>query len=315
MKTIYAFLAFLLFQTALYAQITVVIDPGHGGNDPGHCGSHADHATEKEINLKVANYLGGYIEKYLQNVKVIYTRTGDTYPTLDERVDLANSSRADYFISIHCNGNHNANVHGTETHVHSLSLSKSAQFATNIETEFTSRAGRKSRGVKDERDLQHSLQVLKYTNMTSVLVECGFITNSSEAAYLNSTYGQEIIASAIFRAFRTTIESQNPTIAFRKTDNTAPVLTASTNTTTTDTKTEAGANQFKIQIASSKSAISTDDYYFKKTGLSVERKELNTSSAYKYVYYAGSFNSKDEAEEALNTLKSKGFNDALIVTS
>ena len=187
MKTILVILFVAIFQFIGIAQITVVIDPGHGGNDPGHCGSHADHATEKEINLKISKYLGGYIEKYLQNVTVIYTRTGDTYPTLTERVDLANNAKADYFISIHCNGNHNSNVKGTETHVHSLEVSRSARFADNIEKEFSNRAGRHSRGVKDEKDLQHSLQVLKYTNMTSVLSECGFITNPEEATYLNST--------------------------------------------------------------------------------------------------------------------------------
>ncbi len=308
MKTVFTFFILFISSLSLFGQITVVIDPGHGGNDPGHCGSHAHHATEKEINLKIANFLGGYIEKYLQNVNVIYTRTTDTYPSLGERVDLANRNRADYFISIHCNGNDNSRVKGTETHVHSLDISKSAQFAKNIETEFTSRAGRKSRGIKDEKDLQHSLQVLKYTNMTSVLVECGFMTNPEEARYLNSTHGQEIIASAIFRAFRTTIEQNHPSIAFRKS-------TSSSSNNSTQLASNNPPSGYMIQVASSKHAIDTKDYYFKKTGLDVTRKELNTSSAYKYVYYAGSFSSKEEAERALNELKNKGYKDALIVRS
>ena len=301
----------LFLQFAGFAQIKVVIDPGHGGHDPGHCGAHANHDTEKEINLKVALFLGGYIEKYLQNVEIIYTRTADNYPTLDERVNLANTQKADYFISIHCNGSDNPAVRGTETHVHSLESKKAARFAQNIEDEFSNRAGRKSRGVKDERDLQHSIQVLKYTVMTSVLVECGFISNVEEAAYLNSTYGQEIIASAIFRALRTTLETNHSEIAFRKS------ATSTSQIASTATENKSGSSNsssnYSIQIASSKQAISTDDYFFRKSGLEVSRKELNTTSAYKFVYYAGNFDSKESAEAALKELKSKGFADAILV--
>ncbi|MDB3906107.1 N-acetylmuramoyl-L-alanine amidase [Crocinitomicaceae bacterium] len=286
--------------------VTLVIDPGHGGDDPGHLPNNTNLLPEKDLNLKIAKYFGNYIEKYLQNVKVVYTRTTDVYPSLDDRVNKANNLNADYFISIHCNGNERTSVRGTETHVHSMGLKESVQWAKEIEQQFSKRAGRKSRGVKDKRDLQHSLQVLKFTNMTSVLVECGFITNDAEAAYLNSTYGQEIIASAIFRAFRSTIESQQPGTKFRKTTN-----STTTNTTETTTTSEA---KFSIQIASSKSPIDPKkDPQMRKLDLAVTRKELNTSSAYKYIYLAGSFDSKDSAKQALEGVKSAGFRDAIIV--
>jgi len=287
--------------------VTLVIDPGHGGNDPGHLPNNTNLLAEKHLNLKIAKYVGGYIEKYLQNVKVVYTRTTDVYPSLDDRVDKANNLNADYFISIHCNGNERTSVRGTETHVHSMGLKNSVAWAKEIEQQFSKRAGRKSRGVKDKRDLQHSLQVLKYTNMTSVLVECGFLTNDAEAAYLNSTYGQEIIASAIFRAFRSTIESQHPGTTFRKSTN----ATTSNNTVSTDSS----AKNFSIQIASSKSPIDPKkDPQMRKLNLAVIRKELSTSSAYKYIYLAGSFESKDAAKEALVGIKSSGFRDAIIVS-
>src|SRR5690606_25598100 len=115
--------------------------------------------------------------------------TTDTYPSLGERVAIANKHQADYFISIHCNGNERTAVRGTETHVHSFDFKKSVALATQIEKQFSSRAGRHSRGVKDGKDRAHSIQVLKYTQMTSVLVECGFLTNTSEANYLNTTDG------------------------------------------------------------------------------------------------------------------------------
>lgn len=288
--------------------VTIVIDPGHGGHDPGHLSHNSSHLAEKDLNLKISKFLGGYIEQYLQNVKVVYTRTDDSYPTLDQRVDKANNINADYFISVHCNGNERKGVRGTESHVHNMSLDKSVTLAKNIENQFSKRAGRKSRGVKDERDLQHSLQVLKYTNMPSVLVECGFVTNTKEANFLNSTYGQEIIASAIFRAFRKTIEDRYPQTAFRKTEN-------NNSTTVAQTPTTNNAAGYCIQIASSKEPLDTNDHYFKKTGMTVSRKQLNTTSAYKYIYTVGSYANRSEAKTALEKLKEKGFNDAIVIKS
>jgi len=315
MRLAYLFLGlFILMSTSTFAQkkqVVVVIDPGHGGSDPGHESGNSSLLPEKELNLKIATFLGGYLEEYLQNVKVIYTRTGDTFPSLDARVDKANNSNADYFISIHCNGNERKSVRGTESHVHSMDLKKSVALAKAIEKQFSSRAGRKSRGVKDKADLQHSLQVLKFTNMTSVLVECGFVTNDKEAKYLNTTYGQEIIASAIFRAFRETIEKNHPAIAFRKTpsESTGTSSSETAVSTTTSSKTTYG-----IQIASSKTPVDAKkDPNLKKAGMTVDRKELNTSSAFKYIYIVGSYGSRKEAKAALDDIKKKGFKDAIVI--
>lgn len=284
-------------------EVVVVIDPGHGGQDPGHLAVGNIGLPEKDLNLKIALFLGGYIEKYLQNVKVVYTRTTDVYPSLDERVDKANAMRADYFISVHCNGNDRSSIHGTESHVHSMTLGKSVAFAREIERQFSTRAGRKSRGVKDERDLQHSLQVLKYTNMTSVLVECGFLTHSGDRDFLNTTYGQEVIASAIFRAFRETIVKEYPQISFiRSQPATQPVA-----------QVVSASNGYAIQIASSREAMDTNDSWFKKVGMPVERKELNTSSAYKYIYLAGDYATRQEAKDALAEIQAKGYKDAIVV--
>ena len=283
-------------------EIVVVIDPGHGGYDPGHYSDNPSLLTEKDLNLKIALFLGGYIEKYLQNVKVVYTRTTDVYPTLDERVQKANSINADYFLSIHCNGNDRKVVHGTESHVHSMSLSKSVALAKAIEDQFSQRAGRKSRGIKDEKDLKHSLQVLKYTNMTGVLVECGFLTNEKEAAYLNTSNGQEIIASAIFRGFRSVIVKEYPSISFiRSTPNNSNTPVASNQTI------------YAIQIASSKEPIDPKDARFRNLKMEVNRVELNTTSAYKYIYTVGNYTSKNDAKSELSQIQSNGYNDAIVI--
>jgi N-acetylmuramoyl-L-alanine amidase len=79
---------------------TIVIDPGHGGKDPGCLGSIH---REKDVSLAVALKLGRYIEENLKDVKVIYTRTTDVFVELEDRALIANKAKADLFISIHCN--------------------------------------------------------------------------------------------------------------------------------------------------------------------------------------------------------------------
>lgn len=79
---------------------TIVIDPGHGGKDPGCSGSIH---KEKEVALAVALKLGKYIEENFKDVKVVYTRTTDVFVELEDRALIANKAKADLFISIHCN--------------------------------------------------------------------------------------------------------------------------------------------------------------------------------------------------------------------
>ncbi len=306
MKKVFFFLSIVLtcstsFIYAQQSEIVLVIDAGHGGNDPGHETLINGHSDEKTLNLKIANYFGSYVSKYLTNVRVIYTRTSDKTVSLDDRVEIANTANANYFISIHCNGNSRRSVRGTETHVHSLSIKKSVSLANKIEKQFSQRANRHSRGVKDKEDLTHSLQVLKYTQMTGVLVECGFITNTKEAKYLNSTYGQEIIASAIFRAFRGFIQEQHPTMNFVK-----PI-------SETTASMDSSRGSFAIQIMSSKTAVDVKSSSFKRLKMDVTRKKLNTTSTYKYIYTVGNYSSISAAKLELSKIQKRGFRDAIIV--
>ena len=91
---------------------TVIIDAGHGGKDPGSLGKLT---CEKEVVLAVALKAGKYIEENIPGVKVIYTRKTDTFVELHKRAEIANSNKADLFISIHANGNDNDLVTGTES--------------------------------------------------------------------------------------------------------------------------------------------------------------------------------------------------------
>ncbi len=226
----------------------MVIDAGHGGKDSGTRGAVS---KEKDIALNIALELGKTIQKYLKDVKVIYTRTDDTFIELEERAQMANKNGADLFISIHCNSlpettpdARKQSIFGTETYImgmhtseanfdvakrensvilmedgsketyegfdpnspesyilfslyQSAYLDNSLRMADKIEHQFQERVKRKSRGVR-----QAGFWVLYRTSMPSVLVETGYLSNSSEEKYLSDSYGQTLIASGLFRAFR-----------------------------------------------------------------------------------------------------------------
>jgi len=90
----------------------VVIDAGHGGKDPGNLGTGRYKKREKNIALDVALLVGGYIEKYVPDVEVVYTRKTDKWVELHERTTFANSQEADLFISIHCDAFTNSQAYG-----------------------------------------------------------------------------------------------------------------------------------------------------------------------------------------------------------
>lgn len=109
----------------IFAVKTIVIDAGHGGKDPG---CHGVKYKEKDIALAVALKFGKYIEENMKDVKVVYTRKTDIFPSLQERANIANRAKADLFISIHCNSACyrdkklkkdicNNDAHGAETYV------------------------------------------------------------------------------------------------------------------------------------------------------------------------------------------------------
>jgi len=95
----------------------VVVDAGHGGKDPGALGIHT---REKDITLALALKTGSYIEQYIPGVEVIYTRKTDEFVELYRRAKIANDSKADLFISIHCNASKSSDAAGTETYVMGL---------------------------------------------------------------------------------------------------------------------------------------------------------------------------------------------------
>ena len=132
-NTILSFVCFIIvltFSLPNNAQsndkFVVVLDAGHGGKDSGTPGTKRYKTAEKDIALDVTLALGKLIKKHMPNVKVLYTRTKDTYPTLNNRAVFANDKKADLFISIHCNAQPGGkgSAYGSETFV--LGLHKNA---------------------------------------------------------------------------------------------------------------------------------------------------------------------------------------------
>ncbi len=215
----------------------IVLDAGHGGHDPGATSYHG--VYEKKIVLAITKKVGNYIEKYMPEVKVVYTRDSDYFVGLKERGHIANRASGDLFVSIHANAAASSRARGTEVYFLGLERSRSALevmqrennvvaledgpakakitqqelFIYELANSANIKASEKLAGMIrhqfKERALRRSrgvkqarFVVLYYASMPAVLVETGFVTNPDEGAYLTSDYGQAIIASAIFRAIR-----------------------------------------------------------------------------------------------------------------
>lgn len=179
----------------------VVIDAGHGKDDSGAVGKinagTANEQTiyEKNLTLSVAQK----VKKNLENagISVVMTRDGDTYPTLYERADFANSLNAAMFVSIHINSNENPDPNGTETYYCTTNndadyVLTSQQLATDVQKNLVDALGSKDRGVKTA-----NFVVIKQTVMPSILIELGFISNEEELKKMCSDDYQNKAAKAI----------------------------------------------------------------------------------------------------------------------
>ncbi len=238
--------AFLLAMPQAVAQkskkkpFTVVIDPGHGGVDPGALGRKSQ---EKNINMSVSKLLASMIDEKFPEVKVIFTRTTDVKIPLVERADIANRANADLFISIHSNAAKSSSANGCETFTLGAGSSVEAKAAAMYENEvilsednfeeiykgFDPRSSESyiifelirnhdmelsaeiaqmvQNGMVKESKLNNrgvssaGFLVLHRTVMPSILVELGFITNSKDESFIASKDGQKKLAKGIFDGF------------------------------------------------------------------------------------------------------------------
>ena len=181
--------------------ITIFLDPGHGGSDPGciHNG-----LMEKEINLKIALKLKSLLES--NGFRVIMRRTSDQYMSLNDIANMANNSGADLFLSIHNNASLSPASAGTETYWSANGVAGSSQFAASIQSSLVSGIGRPNRGVKTA-----DFRVIKNTRITAALVECVFVSNPDEANLLKDDGFLNKIANGLFNGISNYARNITPT--------------------------------------------------------------------------------------------------------
>ena len=182
-------------------------------------------------------------------------------------------------------------------------LNQSLKIAEEVESEFSNRANRKSRGVK-----QAPFYVISRTNMPSILVECGFLTNPKEEEFLHSDLGQDYIASAIFRAFRSykqNIEMPLDAVNEKSNDLNDTLLKEVIELKTNKIKNDLSL-LYKVQIGTFLRSMLNNQQF---TDLKVEEEKIN--GTFKYFVNVGS--SKKEADKLKIRLRDLGFNGAFIV--
>lgn len=321
---------------------TIVIDPGHGGKDPGTLGTKRYSKYEKDIALSVSLKLGNYISNSFPDIKVVYTRKEDVFLELNERTRIANKSNADIFISVHCDGFTNSKANGASVFVMGMSklkanldvamrenaamylednykqkydgfdpksaesyivfslmqntyLDQSLQLAEYVEEQFAYKANRKSRGVK-----QAPFYVISRTNMPSILVECGFLTNPKEEDYLQTDEGQNQIAMSIFEAVK------NYKISIESSFSLNNIIDSNDINNKNENNLQLNKVIYKVQIATNLTSIFNDKKF---AGIKVEEKLVNGI----YKYYVGSNTDKSIIDEIKTDLKNNGFKDAFVV--
>lgn len=176
---------------------TIVLDPGHGGSDPGAIGPTG--LQEKQVTLPIAEYLKSILEA--KGAKVILTRTTDVdvygphasgVDELQARVNVANGNRADAFISIHINSFSNPNVGGIATYYFDGS-DQSKKLASAVQGQIAEHSG-----FNGDRGIQPgNLYVLRHSLMPSILVELGFISNPKEEEHLKEMSTRQEFANEL----------------------------------------------------------------------------------------------------------------------
>src|SRR5256885_11129585 len=169
---------------------TVVVDAGHGGHDRG--GIAGQRVDEKTMNLDVAQRLKAVLQSY--GYRVVMTRDSDVFIPLGTRVAIANSYRDAIFVCVHFNATPRRSASGVETYFYS---SQSLPLASAIHYYLNRVAPTPNRGVR-----RRGFYVLRRTTVPSVLVECGFLTNPTEAQYAQSVSYRQQLAEAIARGVR-----------------------------------------------------------------------------------------------------------------
>ncbi|MGE7771683.1 N-acetylmuramoyl-L-alanine amidase [Viridibacillus arvi] len=155
--------------------VKIFIDPGHGGSDPGAIGNGIQ---EKDITLKIGTKIRDILTAEYNNVSILMSRTGDSFPSLTDRTNAANAWGADFFLSVHINAGGGT---GFESYVYPGVGAPSTTYQNNIHSEIMQVNQLTDRGKK-----QSDLHVLRESNMPALLTENGFIDTVSDATKMKN---------------------------------------------------------------------------------------------------------------------------------
>lgn len=325
-------------------KFTIVLDAGHGGNDPG---KKVGSVNEKDIALKVVKKIGALLNKN-PDIKVVYTRTTDKFLELHERASIANKAKADLFVSVHCNAAANKSAKGNETWVLGLHRSddnlevvqrensvillednyeeKYAGFDPNDPSSFAASLLTQEDFLDNSIEMAANVQtkfeealkrknrgvkqagfaVLRLSYMPSVLIETGFITNTEERNFLNSNTGQDKVAQSIFKAILN--YQKNRDINNFEVE---PVDIEEGNGSqiiAPKESVEKASIVYMVQIAASSNEVAAKSYNFKKLP-EISREKLGGI----YRYFTGKLSNLEAAVELKKRANNAGYDGAFIV--
>lgn len=172
---------------------TIVVDPGHGGHDPGAVG-RVHTLTEKYVNLDTGLRLAALLEE--AGATVVMTRRSDIFIPLQERVNIAHNNNADIFVSIHANAHIDRSINGTETYYNSTNFRSQESFrlASLLQQELVRELNLRNIGTKTA-----NFHVIRNNPIPSALVEMAFISNAREEELLRQPAFRQRAAESIFR--------------------------------------------------------------------------------------------------------------------
>lgn len=276
----------------------IVIDPGHGGHDPGALGKNS---KEKDLVLSMALKLEKYLNKNLPEVEVLLTRNTDVFIPLFSRIQYANEENADLFISLHCNYISNPKTRGTETFVmglhrakDNLEVAKRENASILLESNYLSnydgydpnsteghimmsmyqnayldKSIEIAANIEDQFSKLHlsksrgvkqaGFAVLRRSSMPAILVEAGFLSNETDEAFLISDEGQQIIVESVFNAVKRYYDN-NRNIDINAQHNDEIMKTVIANAKDNDTRTK---NQETVLKTNAMPPPATNEYIYK----------------------------------------------------
>lgn len=259
----------------------IVIDPGHGGSDPGAVyGGHQEKKFNLQIALKVRDYL-----RDLYEVNILMTRTTDKTVSLRERTDFANSQQADYFCSIHINAGGGS---GWESYIYNGTVSdKTIKAQNTIHSKVMSVLSSKY-GVRDRGKKRANFHVLRETRMPAILTENLFIDTTRDLNLLtNATFIRDLAHA--------TGEGIAQALSLKPIGNILYRVIA-------------GSFQNKENAANRKQ-------FLEQNGIEALIIEIKVSGQTWYRVQAGAFRDRKNAEARLQEVKSLGIADAYILES